>query len=65
MIVLAVTVPVVATPLAIVAGLPAIVALAPLPGGVNVICPPSTGSLLLDVTVTCSGFANADVTAVD
>ncbi len=56
---LAVTVPDVPVPLAIVAGLPAIVALAPLPGGVNVTSPPLTGSLKALVTVTLKGLVNA------
>src|SRR5205823_14181795 len=60
----AVTVPVVAVPLLIVAGLPAIEALAPLPGGVKVTFPPFTGSAKALDIVTASGFANAVFTTV-
>ena len=56
---LAVTVPEVAASLAMVAGLPAMVALAPLPGGVKVIWPPLTGSLKALLTPTDNGFVKA------
>ena len=61
MIALAVTVPEVAAPPAMTAGLPAMLALAPLTGGVNVTWPPLVGSLLADVTVTRKGEARAVV----
>ncbi len=53
-----------ATPLLIVAGLAAGVQLAPLPGGVNVTCPPLTGSLLAEVTVTLKAVPKAEPAAV-
>ena len=56
---LAVTAPLVAVPLLMVAGLPAIVQLAPLPGGVKVTLPPLTGSLLAELTVTLNDEAKA------
>ncbi len=59
-IVLAVSVPLVAVLPTIVAGLPAMLALAPLAGGVNVTRPPLTGSLLAELTVTLRGKAKAE-----
>ena len=54
-----ITVPVLALPPAMVAGLPAMLALGPLPGAVKVTRPPLTGSLPVAVTETESGLANA------
>ena len=59
---LAVTVPVEAEPLAMVAGLLASVQLALLPGTVKVIWPPLTGSPLADVTLTINALAKLALT---
>lgn len=59
---LAVAVPELAAPLLIVAGFVAKAHVAPLPGTVNVTCPPLTGSLsavLLAVTFTVKGLPKA------